>query len=298
MEIWTLFIQGINRVIHNKKMWLILFGFQFLLSVILIIPLKSQLGQMFDHSLMGQEILQGIGGSAFFEFATFHSQLVSLELVLLVIGGLVYLCLSIFLNGGILGVFIREDESFSAHQFFGNSGLYFCRFLRLFVFSLGFIVVALLIDRGLGWLFRWIAIDIEPLQVGFRILRTFFLLFLIFFINMVFAYAKIRTVLLERQDMFNTGLRSWSFVFQHMGKTLGLFYLVASLGFVLLLIYTGIGKLIGASTWFGIFVLFLWQQFYALSRIGIRLLFHSAQVNFYKEHTEPYLRAWFKEDIP
>ena len=298
MGIWKLFIKGINRVIHNKKMWLLLFGLQFLLSVILILPLKSQLGQMFDHSLMGQEILQGIGANAFFEFITFHWQSVSLGLVLLVIFGLVYLCLSIFLNGGILGVFIREDESFSANLFFGSSGLYFYRFLRLFIFSLGFIVVVLFIDSGLGRLFHWIAGDFEPLQMGFRILRIFILLFLVFFIKMVFDYAKIRTVLLERQDMFKTGLRSWGFVFQHMGKALGLFYIVASSGLILFLIYTGFCKLFGASTWLGIFLLFFWQQFYAFGRIGIRLLFHATQVHLYKEHTEPYLRAWFKEDIP
>ena len=252
---------------------------------------------MIGHSLIGREVLQGFGANVFFEFITHYSQTVSLEVTLLLVGGLFYLAVSIFLNGGILGTFIQEGEGFSARVFFGSAGQYFGRFLRLFLFSLPFIIVAFLIDRGFGELFRWISNDSEPLNVIFQILRRLILLFLIFFINMVFDYAKIRTIFFERRDMFKTGLRSWAFVIQHLCKTLGLYYLVAIVGLLFFALYTFVGKFITASTSITIFLLFLWQQIYAMSRVGVRMLFYSAQVNLFKEYTEPYLKAWFKEDV-
>jgi len=241
---------------------------------------------MIGHSLVGQEVLQGTGANVFFEFMAHHSQTVSMEMKLLSIVGLVYLVTSIFLNGGILGVFTRKEEGFSASLFFGNAGRYFGRFCRLFLFSVPFILVAFLMNNGFSTLFGRISGDSEPLKVIFWALRTLILLFLIFFINMVFGYAKIRTVLEERRDMIKTGLRSWGFILQNLGKTLGLYYLVASAGVIFFVLYTGVGKFIGVSTGLGILLLFLWQQLYALGRIWVRLLFFSSQVTLYRSLTE------------
>jgi len=278
------------------KMWLILFAVQVLFAIILIIPLKAQLNEMLSHSLAGEEILRGIGANVFFEFITHYAQTISLEFSMLLIFGLVYLCISIFFNGGIITSFVKESGSFSVQTFFGGACLFFGRFLRLFLFSLVFMLLIIPIHIGIGTLFSWIAGDSEPIQVILQIVKIIILLFILFLIKMVFDYAKIRTVVFERHDMFKTGLHAWGFVYQHLGKTLGLYYLIAALGLLFFLLYTGIGKFNVVSTGFGILIILLWQQFYAFSRMGIKLLFYSAQVILYKEHTVPYLQAWFAEE--
>lgn len=296
MGIWNALWVGLRRVNRNKKMWFILFGIQFIFALLLLLPLRSQLDKLIGHSLLGQEVLRGIGANVFFEFITHHSQTASLEFTLLLVVGLIYLVMSIFLNGGILGIFTKENNVFSAIQFFGSAGQYFGRFLRLFLFSVVFIFIVFFIDKGFGALFRTISGDSEPLQVTFRMLRILILLFLIFFINMTFDYAKIRTVFQERRDILRTGLRSWSFIFQNLGKTLGLYYCVVALGLIFFVLYTVAGKYITVSTSIGILLLFLWQQAYALGRIWVRLLFFSSQVTLYKNLSDqPILKAWYKD---
>lgn len=296
MNVWNTFTEGLKSVIRNKKMWFLLFGIQFAFALFLLIPLRSQWDKMLGHSLMGQEVVQGFGANVFFEFLYHFRHAVSLEMVLLFIMGIAYLTVTIFLNGGILSTFLREDEKFSARHFFEGSGYYFGRFVRLFLFSIVFLIVVFLINKGIGLLFSKIYADSEPLWAYLQILKLLIFFVLIFLVNMVFDYAKIRTILLDRRDMFKTGLRAWAFVFRHLGKTLALYYLVALLGIIFFIVYTATGKLIHASTSIGILLLFLWQQTYAFTRIGVRLTFYSSQAILFKKLTEPYLKAWFKED--
>ncbi len=270
-------------------MWFLLFGIQFVFALILVLPLRSQWNKMIGHSLAGQEVLQGFGANVFIEFITHYAQTVSLEMTLLLILGLVYLIVTLFLNGGILESFSQKYGEYSADVFFKNCGHYFRRFVRLFLFSLLFIVGAFLVLQGLKVPFGRIAKDSEPLRVSFWLARHLIFLFLVFFINMVFDYAKIITVLEERKSMINTGLRAWGFVLKHLWKTLGLYCLVATIGLAFFVLYTLAGKSIEASTGLTILLLFLWQQLYALGRTWVRLLFLASQVALYKGISEPAL---------
>ena len=296
MGIFDIFLSGIKKIIGNLRMWFILFGVQLGFAIVLLWPLGGQLDKMLGHSLMGQDILRGIGMQVFLEFIIDYGQSASLEVKLIWIIGLIYLVTSIFFNGGILGVFIRDDKEFSSNLFFGNAGSYFGRFLRLFLFSIVFIIAALLIHTSLGALFNSIAGDSEPLRILFLMIKTGIFLFLLFFINMVFDYAKISTVFRDRRRMCKTALQSWAFVFQNLGRTLKLYYLATLLGLLCFVIYSLVGKIFGPSTSLGILLLLIWQQMYAFCRIGIRLNFFASQTILYKELTEPYLKAWFKED--
>ncbi len=282
MGIRRIFSTSINRINHNKRMWFILFGIQLIFAVTLIIPIRSEVNKMIGHSLIGQEVLQGSGANVFFEFLAHHSETVSIEIKLLFIIGLIYLLTSIFLNGGIIGCFIKEDNEYSATLFFGSSGKYFGRFFRLFLLSIPFLIIAFLLSKGISNFIKGISPDSEPIQVTAKVTGYIILLFLIFFINMVFDYAKIRTVFQERRSMIMTTLRSMGFVLKNLGKTLGLYYLIAAVGLAFFIIYTIAGKLIPISTGIGILLLFLWQQLYSLGRIWVRLLFLSSETRLYK----------------
>jgi len=289
VKIWKAFSTGIKKINHHKRIWFLLYGIQFVLALILVLPLRSQWNAMIGHSLAGQEVLQGFGANVFIEFITHYAQTVSSEMILLFVIGLVYLTLTLFLNGGILGSFSQKYGEYSANVFFKNCGHYFGRFVRLFLFSLLFIAGAFLALQGLETPCGRIAKDSEPLRVIFWLARHLILLFLVFFINMVFDYAKIMTVLEERRYMIKTGLRAWGFVLKHLWKTLGLYCLVATIGLAFFVLYTLAGKSIEVSTGLGVLLLFLWQQLYALGRTWVRLLFLASQVTLYKGTSEPVL---------
>ena len=119
--------------------------------------------------------------------------------------------------------------------------------------------------------------------VIFWIIKYLIFLFFLFFIQMVFDYAKIRTVLEDRRDMFKTAMRSYGFAFKHFGRVMGLYWMIALIGIVLLAIFVFVKKLIPGSTGLGMLILFLWMQVYAYHRVGIKLLFAASQTSLYKD---------------
>jgi len=139
-----------------------------------------------------------------------------------------------------------------------------------------------------------IAGDSEPAILILKIVGWIFLLLLFLLIGMAFDYARIATVLADQRKMVRAALSAWDFVFRHKGQTVGLYTLITLAGLILFSLYHAIGSLITASTGLGILILFLWQQFHALGRIGVRLLYFAAQTNLYRSTLEePLLKAWF-----
>jgi hypothetical protein len=282
VKIWNTYTQGLKTVNHNKRMLFVLFGIQFIFALIILLPLQAELSKMLEYSLMGQEALDGRGANVFVEFLGHHSETISSGKSLLLGMGLLYLFTTIFLNGGILGIFTKKDEKFSAKVFFENAGHYFGRFFRLFLFSLVFLTLAIIIFIILQSLAKAIAGDSESLKVTLYIILYVKLLVLIFLVNMTFDYAKIKTVIEERKGMFRTGLLAWRFVFKNFGKTMGLYYLIILQGILALLLYTFGFRIIGGITGGSIILLFLWQQFYVMFRTWIRLQFYASQTLLYE----------------
>lgn len=295
MDISRSYFVGFKHVVKQHKMWLILYFVQFLFAGLILLPLRAQFEKLLSHRSIGEEIVNGLGAHFYIEFFNHFKQIISSEMTLLLVGGFIYLASTIFFNGGIYSILLR-DEPFSAKEFFGNSGAYFGRFIRLFLISIPFFIAALIIDALLGSWFKWIGGDSEPTRVLLWIVGKVILLVLIGYISMVFDYAKIRTVFQERKDMWKTVFRAFGFTFQNFSKTVGLYLFLTVTALIIFLLYTLPGQLIAASTSIGIILFFLWQQLYAFCRIGIRMLFASAQIQLYREYTEPYLNAWFAND--
>ena len=282
MKIWHAFTQGFRKVSQNKKLLFVLFGIQLIFALIILLPLQAEISDMLKHSLMGQDVLEGRGANVFIEFLIHHAESISLGKSLLLGMGLLYLFTTIFLNGGILGIFTGNGEKFSAKQFFENAGHYFGRFFRLFLFSLVFLILAFLIYSGLKNLVKAIAGDSEILKGILNIILFVKLLIMVFLVNMTFDYAKIKTVIEDRKSMFRTGLQAWRFVFRYLGKTLGLYYIIIAEGILALLLYTLVYKSISSLTGGSILILFVWQQIYVAFRIWIRLQFYASQTLLYQ----------------
>jgi len=294
MELVALFLDGLNRVVRSKRMWALLFAIQLIISLMLVLPLRGQWDAMLGHSLAGESMVQGNGVNLIFEFLVQRSHAVHIEQNLVLLGALFYLVLTIFLNGGILGVFTSDEGDFKIGPFFNSAGAYFGRFLRLFLLSLICFGAALLIHGGLSALLKAIAGDSEPAMVILKIAGWIFLLLLFLLINMAFDYARIITVLTDQRKMVRAVMSAWVFVFRHVGQTTGLYGLVTLAGLILFGLYHAVGSFIATSTGLGIITLFLWQQIHAIGRVGVRLLYFSSQTNLYRNTSEePLLKAWF-----
>ena len=76
------------------------------------------------------------------------------------------------------------------------------------------------------------------------------------------------------------------FTFSNLHKTFTLSFLLFILGIVVLVIYNPIADLLSAPSVVVILLLFLWQQFYMIFRMMLRLTLYSSQFHFFQSVEE------------
>jgi hypothetical protein len=282
MNVFRVLVSGLKMTFRFKWMILIPFSIQFLLALFLSLPLRSQLDRMIGHSLMGEEILKGTGWGVYIEFLTHYSKVISVTFLLLILAGVGYLIISIFFNGGILSHYVQNPDRFSFRFFFKGAAQWFGRFLKLFLWSIPYIMLTLCIYVFINLGLTAAAGDSEIWHFIMGLTSFSILLFLFFLIQMAFDYAKIIAIDQDEKKMFKTSLMAWKWIIQHLGRALGLYYLVFLIGLVLWGIYITVGSILPKYSAIGIFVVFLWQQGFVLARITVRMLCFSSQTTLYK----------------
>ena len=283
MSLWKSFWKGNRQTGRYWPALLIIFLFNLVMALLLTLPFRHLWVKSVGYSLAGKELASELNlGYLIDFFITNRASLAAGYPAPLLLGaGVIYLLVNTFFAGGAIGLFHRE-ERFTLESFFREAGRWFWRFLRLFLISLLFIGVVFLFNS----LWKAIAKSAleesanEPLIFWMTASRYGVVLLLLLFVNMVFDYAKIATVISGGRRMFRTTFRAFGFVFSHLGRTLGLYYLVILLGGILLALYLTVSYwLIPASV---VVLVFVWQQLYSVARVWVRLLFFSSQMALYK----------------
>ncbi len=204
--------------------------------------------------------------------------------VWILVFGLAYLVLSSFLNGGVLGLYSDKKRSFSVSRFFSNAGFYFHHFFALMLTALLLFFVfykfiqPLIFDLVARFVSHWSPDVVEGLvyAIGFLLV-----LFLVYFLNMVFDYAKIIIVLEKEESSWMCIWLSAKFIFSNFGKTAGLYLLLALISIAAVLVF---GFVLGFSRnkFLLVFLAVLLQQLFIFVKIGIRLWFYGAQLSLYQ----------------
>lgn len=191
-----------------------------------------------------------------------------------------------FLSGGIIDRYARQRAT-RGHGFFGACGVYFFRFLRL----------GAVVGIVYWWLFTyvhpWFFADlylratrnlaVERTAFLWRV--TFYLLFamLLFFVNLVTDYAKIRMVVEDRRSALGALGASWRFVRHHPGHVTGLYGLNSMVFMIVLLVWAivapGAGRA-GVSMWLGLIV----SELYVVARLLMKLQFMASQTALFQSH--------------
>lgn len=214
----------------------------------------------------------------------------SLESLGIQMGGLLvvlvstYLLLNTLIAGGILEVFASHDRHFTMQKFWSGCGAYFSRFFRLLLVSLFFyglaFVTYILVNRSIGRLAEQ-ATEYQAI-VYKRWAAMLLLLLLLSFINMVFDYARIGTVINNSRKMFEESIEAFRFSFRHFYKTFGLYLLIATMGIALFLFFAGLRWSIDQSSAGALFLAILLGQVAIAVRMWTRLIFFSAELNMYQ----------------
>jgi len=126
---------GASLVWRRQRVLWWVFAVNLILSALGTAPTHNKLQEVIGHSLAGQSLTKGFDLGMFFELVRvpesnlFASHGDSLH------AGILFFLFMLFVTGGILAVY-REDRKLKTGEFFGASGAFFWRFVRLLLFSL------------------------------------------------------------------------------------------------------------------------------------------------------------------
>lgn len=312
MRVFLNFIKGLKLVSSRSGVRLIIFLFSFnlIFSLILAVPMYQSLQSSLGDSLVGEQMTQGFDYLWWEEFRDEAqgleksfvpdligkgSLLMNLEALIqakfasmppqVLIFGIVYLLIHTLFAGGILHIFQMPQLKFSLKSFFSGAGIYFPRFMGImlvsWIFFFGLIgIVRNWCNNLLGGAAQEAFSEVLPFYLGLG-LNTL-ILFLFLFLHMTFDYARIRTVVEDKKNIFKTVFSAFGFVFQNLGPVLGLYFLIFGLNVAVSLLYILVQGIIPQNGTPEILLIFIWQQLFIFIIIWLRCWLYSSQLELYK----------------
>ncbi|RKY86287.1 hypothetical protein DRQ09_06290 [candidate division KSB1 bacterium] len=326
MGVFKAFAKGINSSIRVKKIILFVFIVNLIFGLVLALPLYNTLQNSFGNSLVRNNMMKGFDYQWWSEFqfnnkgfvTSFNPSIIGIGAILNNIQGLFYgyffrptfspiivlaiifMIINSFFAGGLLEIYNSEENKYSMRQFFSGCGTYFFRFLRLMIISLILYAVFFIWVRGLlDSLHSTITQNAktERFVVILRFIEDILMIFFICFINMIFDYAKIRTVVEKGKWMVIETVKSICFIFSHFFKVLGLYYLIVIMGVIFGVLYWVAHTQIVQNTLWMVLIMIVIQQIYIGIKIWIRFTFFGSEMAFFKGNTIPEEEE-FKEKAP
>jgi hypothetical protein len=305
MTVGAAWREGVRRVNGAPLVLVGMFTLTLALAMPLSIALRGMIEGHLGDSLTAQRVADGTDLDWWDEFSaqasglgtTFGPSIVGFGAVLDNISGLLdnvkmaatiagatgaWMIIWSFLSGGVIDRYARQRPT-RAHGFFAASGTHFWRFLRLGV--LAWICYALLFSVVHSWffddLYPWLTRDMTVERTAFFVRFFFYLVFgaLLIACNLVFDYARIRTVVEDRHSAIGSLVAGARFVRRHPA-TLRLYLLNGLIFLVLVLAYAIVSP--GAPSGLAIWIALAIGQIYILLRHYVKLLFYASQIAYFQ----------------
>jgi hypothetical protein len=302
---WAAWRDGVRRVNNAPFVLAGMYVLTLLVALPLSIALRGMIEAHLDDSLAADALASGASYDWWQEFSsqasglgtTFVPSIVGFGAVLDNLTGLVdnipmaatiagatvaWLVIWSFLSGGILDRYARSRPT-RAHGFFAACGTHFWRFARLGI--LAWIAYWILFGMVHDWLFElfypWATRNITVERTAFAIRIACYLLFgvLLIAVNLVFDYARIRTVVEDRRSAIGSLIAGARFVARHP-STLRLYALNGAVFLLIVLLYALLSP--GAPRGFAFWIAFAIGQLYILLRHYAKLVFYASQVSFFQ----------------
>lgn len=197
------------------------------------------------------------------------------------VAGVTYALLWIFLTGGILDRYARGRHT-RAFGFFGACGAHFFRLLRLALLAgLVYLVLFGVVHPLLfGGLWQWLTLDMTVEWKAFALRAAMYALFglALCACNLVFDYAKVRTVIEDRRTVLAALAAAVAFARRRRGVA-GLYLLDGCCYLLVVALYALVAPGAHVSVW----VLLLAGQAYVLARLWVKLFFYASEVAFFQD---------------
>ena len=279
MSIFSAYMEGLKTTFRNGKLWLLLYGLNFLLALMLAYPLSGFLESKLSTTLPVDKLFNGFDYTIVNDILKKYGDALSVFSNISVLAAMLFLLFSVFAVGGILNVFLHHlptrqagNTSTKLSNFWNGAGKYFWRMLRLtFYFLIIHVLVAFIFINLYGALtaggFEKYDSEKYLWQVAYVILPIYLFFATIFF--MIQDYAKIHIVSSDKKWITQPILDAFRFVFKNFGKTLLLYFLNLLTFLIVFFIYWKINGPLGPNS---ISLAFILGQAFVIFRIGSKLL--------------------------
>ena len=274
MKILTSYFNGFVLAYRAKKLVTTIFFITLFIALIIAIPFGSTLGKKAGNSMAFVSLIKGFNFSVYQDFMNQFSGSIYPFISVAIWMGVFYLLFTIFFEGGVLDILIRNERKYSLITFWGAGARYFSRFLRLAVYSVVIqIVIAIAVYIPVINILDSVSANAANEKTLFYILLTGVIIHLIFFIFIltVTDYAKIMMVENKNYKPLKTLIKSFGFVLRHFLSTYSLYLSLLIMPVAIFIIYFWLEAQIGMSTGITIFIIFIVQQVFIWCRILIKI---------------------------
>ncbi len=288
MGVFKAIINGMGTTVRKPRLLVILYVVNLVFAVFVALPLlvlvQSELGASIWGSSVRPVDLMWLG-----EAVLKYQESLPALLAAAVAGGVLYLVLHIFLNGGIVGRLLDREGPARLAAFAGDCGRYFWRFVRLFLMSLLFYVLTLGVFMQLvSALFRPLDENAATEWLPLILSNVHFLiaLLLLSIVHMIIDYTRIAVVADEEKKVLRALRHALTFLRKRFFRAWAIYLVIVALTLAGSVIFHAVLGRLGAAGLAPVVVGLVWMQFYIIFRIWIRTLFVAAQAEFYRAH--PY----------
>jgi|GEM_PF-5039236 len=283
MGVFNTYFSAIRLLFFKWQAWVVVFLANLLFALLIAFPFGRLLHKIAGHSDAPLAGLQHFDISFIADIVNNYNTEIQLMMgqVLLYIS--LYLLLNIFLAGGLIDTYIHLFKRFSLSDFLSKCALHFWRLFRLALYFIGAQVVVVIALLAVYTNIGLSPFELDSDQQLISRTRLFLIAFVVLFawIDMVLEYAKVMVVIQEKKGFILPKLISVKFfVLKHFFPML-LLYLLCVLTFILLTsCYTIANKTFAMNSMSTIAFAILVGQFFLFFKVGSRLLFTTAAIDY------------------
>jgi hypothetical protein len=273
MGIMKIFGRGFGTTAQKGRMVIYLWLVYILFAVLVVAPFYYLLQHDFSRSLLGERLFQGTDLLWLGDLVFKYQNITPLLSGGLLVPFILFLVLQVFLNGGIIGRIAATEGWVTLQGFWGDSGKYFGRLLRVFLLS--FLCYALIF----GLLGRLIA---APFRLWSKNASTAWTPLISSSLRLLVFLLKIRLVAEDSRKAIRSTRTNFAFLGRRFFKAWILFLIVGLVFVALTAVYLIGARYLPKSGLVPGVIFFLWQQVYILGRLWTTVLFFSTEYHFWK----------------
>lgn len=282
---WSAFKYGILKVNSNLKFLIFLWIINLAFAAILTGPIYSLLKESLFHNIRSEEMVLSFDYQWFTEFKYSYAEALQSLPNILIIVGIIYVLIQVFLMGGIYEILNSEARRNHFIDYFYGCVRYFFRFFKVFL-------IALICYGGLYYLnqiyIKYIQVitystESQWVIIAANSIRYLLIAALFGIMNIIFDYVRIRIVVHQSYDTFKDLWLTFKFLIKNFWQVSSLFWLIVAIGLVIFILYTLVDNFLNPTSYLTIILLIFIRQFYLIGKIWVKLLFSSCQLEFYKE---------------